>query len=189
MPNSSNVPPDSLALKGKKSLPNRFSLVNSYDFVIRENCTKCKPTMPNCDSSKLMPLITVSGETQWELEQQLRLSLILELASSCWCIVHGHHIHSPCWALASPHVRIAAYWGAGCDGGKAAKHVPPAVSCCKKDSWSSRAKRDGTERGWDRKQAARETRNQWCAGWRSKGWLCEKSTLLTRTGRATRWSP
>lgn len=58
------------ALKGRKSLPNRFSLVNSYDFVIRENCTNCKPNMPNCDSSKLMPLITVSGETQWELEQQ-----------------------------------------------------------------------------------------------------------------------
>lgn len=126
MPNSSNVPPDSAALKGRKSLPNRFSLVNSYDFIIRENCTKCKPTMPNCDSSKLMPLITVSGETQREQERQLRLSLILGPASCGWHIVHGHHINSPCWALASLHIRIAAHWGAGFDEGKAAKHVPPA---------------------------------------------------------------
>lgn len=96
MPSSSNVPPDSDALKGRKSLPNRFSLVNSYDFVIRENCTKCKPTMPNCDSSKLMPLIAVFGETQWEQEQQLRLGLILGLASCGWHIVHSHHINSPC---------------------------------------------------------------------------------------------
>lgn len=57
-----------MALKGRKSLPNRLSSVNSYDFVIRENCRKCKTTMPNCDWSKLMPLITVAGETQWKLE-------------------------------------------------------------------------------------------------------------------------
>lgn len=63
VPNNSNAPSYSTALKGRKSLPNRLSLVNSYDFVIRENCRKCKTAVPNCDSSKLMPLITVAGET------------------------------------------------------------------------------------------------------------------------------
>lgn len=126
MPKSSNVPPDSVALKGRKSLPNRFSLVNSYDFVISGNCTNCKPNMANCDSSKLMPLITVSGETQWELERQLRLSLVHGPASCGWHIVHSPHINSPCWELTSLHIDIAAHWGAGFDEGKAAKHVPAA---------------------------------------------------------------
>lgn len=65
-----------MALKGRKSLPNRLSSVNSYNFVIRENCRKCKTTVPNCDLSKLMPLITVAGETWGKLELGPRPSLL-----------------------------------------------------------------------------------------------------------------
>lgn len=76
VPNNSNSPSYSMALKGRKSLPNRLSLVNSYNFVIRENCRKCKTTVPNCDLSKLMPLITVAGETRGKLEVGPRPSLL-----------------------------------------------------------------------------------------------------------------
>jgi len=80
VPNNSNTPSYSAALKERKSVPNRLTLVNSYDFVIRENCRKCKTTMPNCDLSKLMPLITVAGETQWKLELWCRPSLLPQAA-------------------------------------------------------------------------------------------------------------
>lgn len=146
MPNSSNVPPYSVALKGRKSLPNRFSLVNSYDFVIRENCTKCKPTMPDCDSSKLMPLITVTGETQQELEQQLRPSLILGLASCSWHIVHSHHIRSP-WLWLLFTLTLQPFEEQALMKEKHLNTFLLLVSCGKKDSWSSRAKRDRVERG------------------------------------------
>lgn len=76
VPNNSNSPSYSMALKGRKSLPNRLSSVNSYNFVIRENCRKCKTTVPNCDLSKLMPLITVAGETWGKLELGPRPSLL-----------------------------------------------------------------------------------------------------------------
>lgn len=76
MPNNSNSPSYSMALKGRKSLPNRLSSVNSYNFVIRENCRKCKTTVPNCDLSKLMPLITVAGEMWGKLELGPRPSLL-----------------------------------------------------------------------------------------------------------------
>lgn len=76
VPNNSNSPSYSMALKGRKSLPNRLSSVNSYNFVIRENCRKCKTTVPNCDLSKLMPLITVAGEMWGKLELGPRPSLL-----------------------------------------------------------------------------------------------------------------
>lgn len=179
MPNSSNVPPDSVALKGRKSLPNRFSLVNSYDFVIRENCTKCKPTMPNCDSSKLMPLITVARETQWELEQQLRPSLILGPASTLSTATTST-LRAEHWLLFTftlqPFEEQALMKENMC---------LLLVSCYKKDTWSSRAERLMQTTGikWNKKWME-------CAGWRSKVFVRNPTTcMLTRAGRATRWTP
>lgn len=104
--------------------------------------------MPDCDSSKLMPLITVTGETQQELEQQLRPSLILGLASCGWHIVHSHHISSPwLWLWLLFTLTLQPFEEKALMKEKHLNTFLLLVSCGKKDSWSSRAKRDEVERG------------------------------------------
>lgn len=154
MPNNSNTPSYSAALKGRKSVPNRLALVNSYDFVIRENCRKCKTTMPNCDLSKLMPLITVAGETQWKLELRCRPSLLPEatrvqavlpqpLSSCAWHTVlvtlpmPSATTASSVPALASPctHcLQSSSLWRLCVDEGKAAQLEALAGLCSSEES-------------------------------------------------------
>lgn len=140
MPNNSNSPSYSMALKGRKSLPNRLSSVNSYNFVIRENCRKCKTTVPNCDLSKLMPLITVAGEMWGKLELGPRPSRLpwgwlvqATLPQLGRAAAPGtrrpaslRHGKPPWKELASPCLQSSPLWGAGFDEGKAAQLLAPA---------------------------------------------------------------
>lgn len=171
-----------MALKGRKSLPNRLSLVNSYDFVIRENCRKCKTTMPNCNSSKPMPLITVTGETQWKLEWRPRPSLLpwgctraSRAAPAGWAAVFGmlscllaHLTATASSVLAERWLlfTFAAFRAALCEEQALMKEKQLnswllLVSRSKTDSWRARDKRKGAKRGWYCQQVASETRNEW----------------------------
>lgn len=65
----------SMVWKGMKTL-----LANSYDFVIKENYRKCKTTMSNFDSSRLMSLITVSvGMQEMPVMAEAKFSCLAQL--------------------------------------------------------------------------------------------------------------